>query len=157
MSLRSTGHGLHLLAAYRALARQLEEAEGVGVRGRAPGSGGKQLTPLPDALWAEIGPRLTRIQELGQAIARRHAEESMRQEEVRQPLSATLRWMSLLLRHLEETIEDLDPEVISRKFGPFQEEDELERLKAERDAMRLELANAQSALDTWREAHTKRL
>jgi hypothetical protein len=148
----STGHGLHLLAAHRALTRQLEEIERVAVHGRAPGAGGSVLTPMPAELWAQLGPSLAHLGTLSESIARRHAPDSMRSEATRQPLPATLRWVALLLRRLEETLEDLDPESIARKFGPFQEPGESERMAEQVAAMSAELRAAQAALEAWRTA-----
>src|SRR5437773_2259558 len=126
--MRSTGHGLHLIAAHRALAKQLEEIERTALLGRAPGSGGPVLTPLPPELWEPLGAALTRIGDRSEAIARRNAPDSRREPEVRQPLGATLRWIDLLLRRLEESLAELDPENITRKFGPFREETEAEQM-----------------------------
>lgn len=146
----SKGHGLHLLAAHRALTRQLEEIERAAVHGRAPGAGGAALTPLPPELWAQIGPPLAHLGALSEAIARRHAPNAMRAEDARQPLSATLRWVALLLRRLEENLEDLDPEAILRKFGPFPEPGEAEQMAAQVTDMTAQLQAAQAALEAWR-------
>ncbi|HZO91612.1 MAG TPA: hypothetical protein VFB38_25040 [Chthonomonadaceae bacterium] len=155
MSLRVTGHGLHLLAAHRALTRQLEEIERAAVQGRAPGTGGQALTPLPPELWAQLSPSLTRLGSLSETIARRHAPEALQAAEARQPLSATLRWIALLLRRLEETLEDLDPATIARKFGAFAAPEEAEQMAAEVAAMHAELTAAQQALEAFRAAAQK--
>jgi hypothetical protein len=149
MSSLSAGHGRHLLGAHRALTRQLEEIERAAVHGRAPG--GQALTPLPPELWAQIGPALAHIGALTEQIARRHAPDSFHAADARQPVGVTLRWMSLLVSRLEEALEDLDPTSIERKFGPFSEPDEAERMASEVAALRAELAAAQTALANWRE------
>ncbi len=148
----SKGHGLHLLAAHRALARQLEEIERAAVLGRAPGTGGQRLTPLPTELWEQIGPSLARIAATSEAIARRHAPDSFHAADARQTLAGTLRWMALLLRRLEETLEDLEPSGITRKFGPFRDSEEEARMAAEVASLHAELREAQAALEAWRTA-----
>lgn len=150
MSSLSKGHGLHLLAAHRALARQLEEIERTGLLGRAPGSGGQRVTPVPPELWEEVGPALARISAISETIARRHAPDSFHAADSRQSLAGTLRWMSLLLRRLEETLEDLEPESIVRKFGPFSDPEEEARMAAEVAEIHHALAEAQAALENWR-------
>lgn len=149
MGSRSTGHGLHLLAAHRALIRQLEEIERTAVHGRPPGTGGQTLTPLPPELWAQIGPALTHLGALSEDIARRHAPDAFAAD-ARQPVGVTFRWIALLLRRLEETLEDLDPNLIARKFGPFPEPGEADQMTIEVAAMAEELRAAADALDAWR-------
>jgi hypothetical protein len=146
----SKGHGLHLLAAHRALCKQLEEIERVAVQGRAPGSGGQALTPLPPDLWQQVGPLLAHIHSLSEAIALRHAPGRLQAAGERQPMSATLRWMSLLLRRMEEALEELEPGSVARKFGDFALPDESDRLEREVATMRADLASAQHALEDWR-------
>ncbi len=124
----------------------------MAVHGRAPGAGGAALTPLPPELWAQLGPPLAHLGAISEAIARRHAPDSLREAAQRQPLSATLRWVALLLRRLEESLEDLDPETVVRKFGPFPEAGETEPMAAQVAAMEAELRTAQAALEAWRTA-----
>lgn len=155
MSSLSTGHSLHLLAAHRALSKQLDEIERAAREGRAPGAGGQALTPLPPELWAELQPALERIGALSESIARRHAPERMGDADARQSLAATLRWVSLLLRRLEESLEDLDPATITRKFGAFREPGETDLITADVAAMHAELAAAQALLESWRASSSR--
>ena len=146
----SSGHGRHLVAAYRALVKQLEEIEQVAVHGQASGAGGHRAEPLPPELWALLAPSLESLRRQAEAIARRHAADSFRETDARQPVSATLRWTALLLRRLEETLEDLEPGGIARKFGPFPDPAETERMGPEVAEMRETLSGAQAALEAWR-------
>ena len=150
MASLSTGHGRHLIATHRALTKQLEEIERAAVQGRSPGAGGQSLTPLPPELWEQIGAALQRIEALSQTLAKRNAPESWQETETRQPLATTLHWTSLLLRRLEEPLEDLAPEAITRKFGPFPTPGEAEQIKTDVAAMQAELEAAQEALEAWR-------
>ena len=144
----SSGHGRHLVATYRALIKQLEEIEQAAVHGRGPG--GQRAEPLPPALWAKIAPLLEHLREQAEATARRNAADSFRESDSRQPVQATLRWTALLLHRLEETLEDLEPGGIARKFGPFPDPEEVKRMEGEVGLMHEDLSMALNALEAWR-------
>ncbi len=152
MSTLQTGHGLHLLAAHRALTRQLEELNNLAERGKAPGSGGQKLTPIPSEQILQLTAIIERISSISEQIARRHSPEIFEKEARAQPVSATYRWLALMLNRMEESLEDLSPERITRKFGPFLDADENARLQAELDEMMLVFKSAQDLIDDWRKA-----
>ena len=150
----SSGHGRHLLAAYRVLIKQLEEIEQIAVHGHGPG--GQRAEPLPPELWAEMSAMLEHLKKQAEAIARRHAADSFQEADQRQPVQATMRWTALLMRRLEETLEDLEPKGIARKFGAFSDSGEVERMGAEVAEMHALLTAAQSVLETGRSGEKER-
>ncbi len=145
----SSGHGRYFAAAHQALGKQLEEAERAA-RGKAPG--GQAVTPLPPDVWATVAPHLARLESLSLGIARRHAPESVGAANAPLPLLATARWTALLLQNLEETLEDLEPDAIARKFGPFPAPDAAAETARDVAEMHASLRAAQDALEAFRQA-----
>jgi hypothetical protein len=150
MSTRETGHGLHLMAAHRSLKKQIEEIELAAVHGRSASGAGQISTPLPAEVWSSLNEALDRIESSALEIARRHNPERYREAETRLAVEATARRVFMLLNRLEETLEDLDPAALTRKFGPFRIEGELEQMSGEAARMRADLAHAIATLEQWR-------
>ena len=85
--------------------------------GQSPAQSGRALTPLPPEAWREMEILLAGIAGHARSVAEQFAGDSLREREAREPVSATLYWLSFLVRRLdEEVIEDLAPGQMSR-FG----------------------------------------
>ncbi len=150
MSSLKTGHGLHLLASHRELTKQLEEIERLAVRGKAPGAGGQKLTPLPVEQQQILTDMMSKIGSISEQIARRHSPDSLVQSDKIQPVSATYRWLSLMLRRMEESLEDLNPGRITQKFGSFTDCTENDRIQAELGEILAIFENARILIEEWR-------
>jgi len=90
--------------------------------GQSPAQSGRALTPLPPPAWQEIEQALERLYTHAHVVAEAFAGEAVQEREAREPLGATLYWVSFLARRLdEEVIADLSPERMAQ-FGKLSPE-----------------------------------
>ena len=122
--------------------------------GQSPAQSGRALTPLPQPVWQEIEQALASLSGHAQAIAEQFAGEAVRERQAREPLGATLYWVSFLARRLdEEVIADLSPERMAR-FGKLSDEART-ALDEAIERMHRDLETVRGQIDALRQGRTE--
>ncbi|MDH7570198.1 MAG: hypothetical protein QHJ73_11505, partial [Armatimonadota bacterium] len=109
----------HLLSCYLEITGLMDEMERIARTGRAAWTSGALLTPLPPEWWRRIAAPLEGARQRLRAMVDREAPEQLQTHAAQQPLSASLRWLSLLLLRLGEEVENLGPSRFQRQYGPM--------------------------------------
>jgi ElaB/YqjD/DUF883 family membrane-anchored ribosome-binding protein len=116
-------HQSHLVSTYTTVLQHFQEIRQAAA-GRSPGGG--RVTPLPkpaqEALSSDLDQIAARLEQIVSSLApdwRRSAQGG--------GPGATRMWISVLLRTVEELIEDLLPDRMSKRYGALAPE-EAERL-----------------------------
>ncbi len=118
--------------------------------GQSPAQSGRSLTPLPQESWREIEASLERVYGHARALAEQFAGDALQDREARDPVGATLYWISFLARRLdEEAIADLSPGRMAQ-FGKLPE-DAAAALEEAMERMRMELASAGKQVEALRQ------
>lgn len=108
-------HKSHLVSTYTTVLHHLGEIRQAVAGGKSPG--GAQLTPLPEPLRSRLVERVGRIAaDLEQLV---HLLVPGWERTAAEPggISATQMWAAILLRTVQELVEDLDPDRMQRQYG----------------------------------------
>ncbi len=144
----------HLFAALNAVQEMASRMERAGRDGRSPVSGAA-LTPLDHDEWQQVEVHLARLVSLLRDAVWCECPDRLAEQERADGRSATLFWLSVLLRSLEEEIvDDLHPDRMVQQYGPITSPDR-ERMAALADAMRQETHAIRRLLDGYRAAPKK--
>jgi hypothetical protein len=114
-------HKSHLVSTYTTVLQHLGEIHQAITAGKSPG--GALLTPLPEPLRDQLVDRIDRIAAGLKELVRHFVPEWERIAAETGGLAATKMWTAILLRTVEELVEDLEPEQIGRHYGEVGETD----------------------------------
>jgi hypothetical protein len=108
-------HRLHLVSTYTTVLQHLGEIRQAITAGKSPG--GALLTPLPEPLRDQLLDRIDRIAAGLEELVRRLVPDWERTATETGGLAATRMWTAILLRTVEELVEDLRPDRMERHYG----------------------------------------
>jgi hypothetical protein len=108
-------HRSHLVSTYTTVLQHLAEIRQAIAPGKSPG--GARLTPLPDPLREQLLERLDRIAADLDGLVRRLVPDWERTATEVGGVAATRMWVAILLRTIEELVEDLKPDRIGKHYG----------------------------------------
>jgi len=130
------GQQAHLFASLVAFHELVRQMERVGRQGKSPVAG-QELTPLQTDTWKGIEELLDAARDRLEDAVRRMAPGRLESRDAQEGLGATLFWLAILLRQLnEEVIDDLDPARVERKFGAMTEDERVELAELVRELRR---------------------
>jgi hypothetical protein len=108
-------HRSHLVSTYTTVLQHLGEIRQVITAGRSPG--GALLTPLPEPLRDQLVDRIDRIAAGLEELVRHFVPAWEHTAAETGGLAATKMWTAILLRTVEELVEDLEPKQIGKHYG----------------------------------------
>jgi hypothetical protein len=114
-------HRSHLVSTYTTVLQHLGEIRQAITAGKSPG--GALLTPLPEPLRDQLLDRIDRIAAGLEELVRRLVPDWERTATETGGLAATKMWTAILLRTVEELVEDLEPKQIGKHYGEVGESD----------------------------------
>ena len=107
----------HVISIFLTVSRFVEEIEEIAVEGRSPSGMGQVLSPLPKEDWQRICVPLKRLMNECKCAAKALSPIELKEQLTEAPLSTTLTWLSVMLGKIEETLEELRPEIMEPRFG----------------------------------------
>ena len=114
-------HKSHLVSTYTTVLQHLGEIRQAITAGKSPG--GARLTPLPEPLRDQLVDRIDRIAAGLEELVRHFVPAWERIAAETGGLAATKMWTAILLRTVEELVEDLEPKRIGKHYGEVGETD----------------------------------
>jgi hypothetical protein len=114
-------HKSHLVSTYTTVLQHLGEIRQAITAGKSPG--GARLTPLPEPLRDQLVDRIDRIAAGLEELVRHFVPAWERTAAETGGLAATKMWTAILLRTVEELVEDLEPKRIGKHYGEVGESD----------------------------------
>jgi len=108
-------HRSHLVSTYTTVLQHLGEIRQAITAGKSPG--GALLTPLAEPLRDQLVDRIDRIAAGLEELVRHFVPEWDRTAAETGGLAATKMWTSILLRTVEELVEDLRPDRMGKHYG----------------------------------------
>ena len=114
-------HRSHLVSTYTTVLQHLGEIRQAITAGKSPG--GALLTPFPEPLRDQLLDRIDRIAAGLEELVRRLVPDWERTATETGGLAATKMWTAILLRTVEELVEDLEPKQIGKHYGEVGESD----------------------------------
>ena len=131
-------HRTHLISTYQTVLQHLTDIRELAVTGKTPGGG--KVTPLPEPLRGELLAALSEVAARLEEVVRSFAPGHERALAQPGGPAATRMWISILLRTVEELIQDNRPARMARRYGRLTEE--------ETHALEERVQNALAALRT---------
>jgi antitoxin (DNA-binding transcriptional repressor) of toxin-antitoxin stability system len=114
-------HRSHLVSTHTTVLQHIAEIRQAITAGKSPG--GARLTPLPEPLRSRLLAGLDSIaSDLGELVSHFAPDWERRATKMEGP-AATKMWAAILLRTVEELVEDLEPSRLTRHYGAVREED----------------------------------
>jgi len=108
-------HRSHIVSTYTTVLQHLADARQIITTGKTPGGG--QVAPLPEPLRSEMLGRLDAISAaLGSLVCGYVPNWESMSGEVGGP-AATRMWLSILLRTVDELVQDIGPERMGKHYG----------------------------------------
>ena len=114
-------HRSHLVSTYTTVLQHLGEIRQAITAGKSPG--GARLTPLPEPLRDQLLDQIDRIAAGLEELVRHFVPDWERTAAETGGLAATRMWAAILLRTVEELVEDLEPDHIQRHYGALELQD----------------------------------
>ncbi len=134
-------HRTHIVSTWSTVGQRLEEVRQVITRGRTPG--GTAVAPLPEAVQEELTAALDRFEAQLREFVRQHAPSDAPPGETAADWGAARMWVSVLLRTIQELVEDLLPRRMGRRYGtlpPERAKDVEQSVEAMLDSLRQAIA-----------------
>jgi len=137
-------HRTHLISTYTTALQHLAELRQVAASGKTPAGG--RVAPVPEPMGERLFGCLDAVEKgLGELVGAL-APEWNRDEPASAGPSAALMWVNVLLRTVEELVEDLHPRRMSRQYGQLGA-GEAARLQSGVEEVLAALREAMSAVD----------
>ncbi len=114
-------HRSHLVSTYTTVLQHLGEIRQAITAGKSPG--GARLTPLPEPLRDHLVDCIERIASGLEELVHHFVPAWEHTAAETGGLPATKMWTSILLRTVEELVEDLEPKRMQKHYGKVDESD----------------------------------
>lgn len=110
-------HKSHLVSTYTTVLQHLAEIRQVAAAGKTPGGG--RVAPLPDNLREPLLAGLDAVAARLERLVQSFVPDWNTSGQERGGPAATLMWVNILMRTIEELVHALLPDRMGRKYGPL--------------------------------------
>lgn len=112
-------HERRLLSGLETLRELVEQMRNVALQGRTPVSTLPTLEPLPEEAWSSVDSALSGLLEAMETYASANLGRIGFGVLEWEGVNATFFWLEMLMRRIEETLRDLEPERMGKAYGPL--------------------------------------